>query len=77
MTIGKILLKILRNLCFEITEKAELAELSKLFFRKIGVIFCYVAVCLDLYGTESIYFAAMAKSMTSVVCARFVLFGGK
>ena len=64
--------------CFEITEKAELAELSKLFFHKIGVIFCYVAVCLDLYGAVSIYFAAMAKSMTSVVCGNsFCLEGNK
>ena len=63
---------------FEITEKAELAELSKLFFHKIGVIFYYIAICLYLYGTESTYFAAMAKSMTSVVCGdSFCLEGNK
>ena len=49
-----------------------------MFFHKIGVIFCYIAICLDLYGSESAYFVAIAKSMTSVVCGdSFCLEGNK
>ena len=61
---------------YEITEKVQLGELSKIFLHKIGVIFCYMVLCLHLYGTESTFLAAIAKSTTSVVCGDSYCFKG-
>ena len=61
---------------YEITTKTELGELCQVFFHRIGFILYYIAICLYLYGGLSIYSAAIAKSLTSVVCGDSDCFDG-
>ena len=53
---------------YEITMKTELGELCNVFLNKIGYTVFYIAFCLYLFGSTSIYAAAVSKSLASIVC---------
>ena len=53
---------------YEITMKTELGELCNIFLNKFGYFVFYIAFCLYLYGSSSIYAAAVSKSLASIVC---------
>lgn len=53
---------------YDIRVNVDLGEMSRMFFHKAGAFLYYVSLCLYLYGGLSIYTAAVAKSLTTVVC---------
>jgi len=53
---------------YEITMQTALGELCNVFLNKFGYIVFYVAFCLYLFGSSSIYAAAISKSLASIVC---------
>lgn len=53
---------------YSLDDKYELGELAALFFRPLGRLLFYLCMCVYLYGDLSIYNAAVAKSLTDVVC---------
>lgn len=53
---------------YVLDDKYELGELATLFFNRAGIVSFYICICVYLYGDLSIYNAAVAKSVTDVVC---------
>lgn len=53
---------------YSLDDKFELGELAALFFNRLGLVAFYLCMCVYLYGDLSIYNAAVAKSLTDVVC---------
>lgn len=54
---------------YSLDETIELGELASLFFSKCGVICFYFCISIYLYGDLSIYAAAVAKSVTDILCS--------
>ena len=52
---------------FEITEKVELGQMTKLYFNKVGIFLFYLCMTLYLYGDLAIYAAAVPKSLRDVI----------
>lgn len=57
-----------RSSGYSLDTKYELSELAGFFFRPLGRLLFYLCMCIYLYGDLSIYNAAVAKSLTDVVC---------
>lgn len=53
---------------YSLDEKFELGVMANLFFTKIGVVCFYLCICVYLYGDLSIYNAAVAKTLTDLIC---------
>lgn len=53
---------------YSLDEKYELGVLATMFFNKLGIICFYLCMCVYLYGDLSIYNAAVARSLTDVIC---------
>ena len=61
---------------FEIRVKVELGEMSSLFFNRTGILLYYIAICLYLYGSATVYVAIICKSLTTVTCGDLRAFDG-
>ena len=53
---------------YTLNTKFELGELASCFFRPMGRLAFYFCMCVYLYGDLCIYNAAVAKSLTDVIC---------
>ncbi|KAK6056570.1 hypothetical protein COOONC_05923, partial [Cooperia oncophora] len=54
---------------FEIVEKVEVGKMASMFVGRIGVIFCYLSLCIYLFGDLTIYTTTVPKSLMNVICA--------
>ncbi|KAK6028380.1 transmembrane amino acid transporter protein [Ostertagia ostertagi] len=54
---------------FEIKEKVEFGKMASMFMGRIGVIFCYLALSIYLWGDIAIYTVTVPKSLMNVICA--------
>lgn len=57
-----------RSRYYTLNQCVQLGEMTQLFFNKFGRFLFYVALCFYLYGDLSIYTAAIAKTMSDLVC---------
>lgn len=57
-----------RGRYYTLNQRIELGEMASLFYNKVGRTLFYIALCVYLYGDLSIYVAAIAKSMSDIVC---------
>ena len=53
---------------FRINVNVDMGEMSRMLFHKGFAFIYYISICLYLYGGLSIYAAAVAKSLTTIVC---------
>ncbi|KHJ98887.1 transmembrane amino acid transporter protein [Oesophagostomum dentatum] len=54
---------------FEIKEKIEVSQMANMFLTKAGVIVCYVAMDVYLFGDLAIYSTTVPKSLMNIICA--------